>query len=299
MNDRNDFLPEVRNSAWWSSDTRKAVNGKAISVVLTKQGKLPIYDLSGVEAVQMGHVMQPVIASLAQDRLKMSLKDADYSLTHAKESWLKSHFDYISEDGQTLVEVKNYNASVRNKFDPETNRVPVADYAQCVHECTVHNLSHIFLAVLFGGQELQIFEFHISDAEKEQLIQEMAVYWSHVTLGTTPNPQTVEETKLAYPVSNDSLVIATKDMELAIAKLKAAKESIKELEEFADQYETMIRNAIGDSSELRTFDGQTLATWKSSKPSKRFSADLFKSAMPDIYEQFVIEQPGARRFLIK
>jgi len=40
-------------------------------------------------------------------------------------------------------------------------------------------------------------------------------------------------------------------------------------------------------------------TWKAAKSSKRFSADLFKQAMPDIYEKFVIEQPGSRRFLVK
>jgi hypothetical protein len=31
----------------------------------------------------------------------------------------------------------------------------------------------------------------------------------------------------------------------------------------------------------------------------RFSTDLFKSAMPDIYEKFVVESSGSRRFLIK
>jgi hypothetical protein len=56
---------------------------------------------------------------------------------------------------------------------------------------------------------------------------------------------------------------------------------------------------MGESQEIMTVDGQTLVTWKSAKSNKRFSSDLFKQAMPDIYEQFVIEQPGSRRFLVK
>jgi hypothetical protein len=56
---------------------------------------------------------------------------------------------------------------------------------------------------------------------------------------------------------------------------------------------------MADNQEIRAVDGNTLVTWKSSKASKRFSSTLFQQAMPDIYEQFVIEQPGARRFLIK
>ena len=53
------------------------------------------------------------------------------------------------------------------------------------------------------------------------------------------------------------------------------------------------------SSGYLTIDGTVLATWKSAKSSKRFSSELFRSAMPDIYESFVVEQPGSRRFLVK
>ena len=94
-NDRSDFEPEVRNSAWWASDSRQAVNGKAIEVILQKQGKMERPDLSGIEAVQMGHVMQPIIGRLAQDKLGMELKDADYMLSHPNHPWLRSHFDFL------------------------------------------------------------------------------------------------------------------------------------------------------------------------------------------------------------
>ena len=74
-NDRNDFLPEVRNSAWWASDSRQAANGNAGTVVLQKIGLAEPPDLSEVEAVQMGHVMQPIIGRLAQERLGIELKE--------------------------------------------------------------------------------------------------------------------------------------------------------------------------------------------------------------------------------
>jgi hypothetical protein len=54
-----------------------------------------------------------------------------------------------------------------------------------------------------------------------------------------------------------------------------------------------------DNEEIRSIDGSTLVSWKSAKSSARFSAELFKAAMPDIYKQFVIEQSGSRRFLVK
>jgi predicted phage-related endonuclease len=298
-NDRNDFAPEIRNSAWWASDTRQAINGHAVETILIKQGKQPPPDLSEVEAVQMGHIMQPTIGRLASQKLKMELKDADYHLTHSSEPWFRSHFDFINAGGNVLVEAKNYSASVRNKFDPDTNRIPPADYAQIVHEAAVHKINTVYLAVLFGGQEFHTFKFEISDQEKEDLIKKMAVYWGHVKAGTTPEPQTIEETKLVYTQSTDGVIVATSDLERAIGDLKAIKGKIKELEAIAEQWEVQVRNAMSDNAEIRTFDGNTLVTWKSSKASMRFSADLFKSAMPDIYKKFIVEQDGSRRFLIK
>jgi predicted phage-related endonuclease len=298
-NDRNHFVPEVRNAAWWSGDTRLAASGRANEVILQKLGMMDRPDLSDVEAVQMGHVMQPVIGRLAQDRLKMELKDADYALTHRNEPWLKSHFDFISSDGKTLVEAKNYGNHNRNKFDTDSNIVPPADMAQLIHECTVHNVSHIVLAVLFGGQEFCTFSFTITDSQKEELIRDMAEHWSRVVTKSPLPPETVEQAKVMYRVDSGNSVMANPQVERACARLKAIKDQIKALEDEEEQYQAAINGYMGANSELITPDGKILATWKASKASKRFDAKLFQSSMPDIYQQFVVEAPGSRRFLVK
>jgi len=298
-NDQADFAPEIRRSAIWSGDSRKVANGRMVDVILEKQGKKEIPDLSDNEAVQFGHIMQPVIGKLFQDKHKMELKDADYSLTHPTQHFFRSHFDFVSADGKCLVEAKNYNAAVRNKFDTDSNRIPAADYAQLVHEAACHGIERIFLAVVFGGQEFVTFEFHISEAEKEDLIKKMASVWGYCQAGTLPPAETIEQTKIIFPQSNSSTLVATQQVERAIAQLRDVKQQIKHLETTEEQLEVAVRNLMGESQEIMTVDGQTLVTWKSAKSSKRFSADLFKQAMPDIYEQFIIMQPGSRRFLVK
>jgi predicted phage-related endonuclease len=299
MNDQTDFAPEVRNSAIWSGDSRKVANGKMVDVILEKQGKKELPDLSGVEAVQMGHVMQPVIGRLFQDKHKVELKDADYSITHPKHDWFRSHFDFISADGLSLVEAKNYNVAYRNKFDPDSNRIPDADYAQLVHEAACHGIQKIYLAVLFGGQEFQTFEFDISEVEKDDLIKKMAEVWGYCQADTLPPAQTIDQTKIIYPYSSDSVITATRQVELAISQLKDLKNQIKHLEAAEEAIEVQVRNLMAENQEIRSVDGTTLVSWKSAKSSSRFSADLFKQAMPDIYEKFIVEQPGSRRFLVK
>lgn len=294
-----DFEPAVRAGAWWSGDSRKAANGRASDVILEKLGKKEIPDLSGIEAVQMGKVMEPTIARLFQDKHRIELKDADYAMSHKDEPWLRSHFDYISADGRTLVECKNYNAGVMSKFDEDANLVPAADLAQLIHEAAVHNVEQIYLAVLFGGQAFRTYHFTITEGMKEDLIKQMAKYWGYVATQTMPEPDSLESCKIIYPNDNAESITATQTVERAIAVLNEYKQKIKHLENESESIELAIRSFMGMNANLITLDGKTLATWKSAKSSMKFDPKLFQLAMPEIYEKFVVETQGSRRFLLK
>jgi predicted phage-related endonuclease len=249
----------------------------------------------------MGHIMEPVIGRLAQDKLQVGLTKIEESLTHPKESWLRSHFDFVgTENGKTiLVEAKNYNAATRSKFDAEAGLLPPADMAQLVHEATVFGVEKIYLAVLFGGQEFVLIPQVITEDMKLKHIQEMAVLWAHVQAGTALPPESVDQAKALYPVSTESTRTASASVEEAVRYLSAIKREIKALEEREDQFQTLVQGYMEDKATLASIDGNVLATWKSAKASVKFDAKLFAEAMPDIYKQFMREMPGSRRFLIK
>ena len=295
-----DFTPETRNSAIWSGDSRKVASGKANEVILTKQGKMEIEDISHVEAVQMGHVMEPVIGRLAQAKLGVELTKIEDSLTHAKHPWFKSHFDFAGKQGgkSFLVEAKNYNASVRGKFDV-SGICPPADMAQLVHEAAVYGVDMVYLAVLFGGQEFLLIPFTITDEQKDDLIKQMAVVWGHAQAGTTLPPEDLDQVKLLYPQGSEHAKTASASVEQACLALAQIKANIKALEAQEEQYQTLVSGYMGEASVLSTIEGQVLATWKNAKASPKFDSKLFQSAMPDIYQQFVRDIPGSRRFLLK
>jgi len=295
-----DFDPAVRNAAWWASDTRRAASGYANEVILTKQGKLPMPDLSGIEAVQMGHVMEPVIGRLAQNKLGVELTKIEEYRTHPKHEWFRAHFDFAGrENGEPiLVECKNYNAGVRSKFD-ETGVMPPADMAQLVHEAAVMGVQKIYLAVLFGGQEFVLIPKLVQDAEKDELIQKMAVLWGHVQAGTQADPETSDQCRAMWPVSTAISRLANSTAEALCDRLVRVKHELKQLEEQEEILKTQLQKYMGECDTLGTFDGKVLATWKSSKPTTKFNTELFKTAMPEVYKQFQVEVPGSRRFLIK
>jgi predicted phage-related endonuclease len=296
-----DFTPEIRNSAMWSGDARRIASGKANEVILTKLGKMPIPDLSNIEAVQMGHVMEPVIGDLASKRLGTALQKSEEMYSHPIHTYLKTHIDFVGQDEDgthLLVECKNYNAAVRSKYD-EDGIMPAADMAQLVHEATVFGCTHMVLAVLFGGQELLLIPVDVTEQMKADHIQRMSEVWTKVVNGETLPPEDTTQTKLLYPVSTDAGKMASQSVEQAIMYLRDVKAKIKDLEAQKEQLETLVQGYMGEASNLVTMDGSLLATWKSTKPTASFDSKLFQSAMPDIYEKFVMQKQGSRRFLVK
>ena len=296
-----DFDPAVRASAWWSGDSRRAADGKASEAILVKLGLLEPPDLSGNEAVQMGHVMEPVILGLAQQRLGTEVRKIDHAYAHKREPWLRSHFDGLAVvDGrEVLVEAKNYGSHQRAKFDADAGIVPAADYAQCLHEATVYGTDTVYLAVLLGGQEFCFTKLTFTDEQKEEFIRKMAVYWGHVASKTPPEPSNPEEARVVWPVSQKAVVEASKTLEQAAAALKAASDLRKHWEKEEDKYKLMLQEALKERDTLVDISGKVLATWKSAAASRKFDATLFQQAFPDLYQQFIREVPGSRRFLLK
>lgn len=296
-----DFSKEARASAWWSGDTRKAVNGKANEAVLIKLGLLEPEDLSQVERVQMGHVMEPVIGRLAQDRLGIGLTKIEHGLAHPKHEWFRSHFDFVGEkDGkQILVEAKNYSAAVRQKFDPESAIVPAADLAQCIHEAAVFGVETVYLGVLFGGQEFTLTKLEISEQQKDELIKEMAPFWAAVQTRTPLPAETPAQARVLYPEHTQAVAQTTRVVEEACKRLKLIKANLSTLEDEKEKMEAIIQSHMQSCDVLTDFSGDVLATWRNAKPSMKFDAKAFEQAMPDIYKQFIREFPGSRRFLLK
>lgn len=291
----------VRDQAVWSSDAGMIAEGKAGEVYLQKTGQKEPKDLDDNEAVQMGLAMQEPIMRIAAGRWGWEFKDADYTLYHQKHKWMASHFDYISADGKTLYEVKNLGVHQRKKYgDDGTEMISEKYRAQCLHEQIVHEgVENIILVVLFGGQELCHYPQNFTELEREAHIRAMAEFWAQVQTRNF-NPQTMADAvKDLYKVDDGSELVANAALELACQQLAQIKDKMKEYEEAEEGLKEMIQAAMQSKATLKAFDGSILATWKTSKSTKKFSAELLKKALPETYEKFVVEQPGSRRFLIK
>jgi len=299
-NNQSDFAPEHRALGIYSGDARRIVQGRATDVYLTKIGERVPDDISGLEPVQWGLRLQEPIGRAVGDRLNVRLKELDVEVTHIKHPWMKSHFDFVSEDNKTLYEIKNYGSHARNKFgDDGSQDIPLGDMAQLIHEAAVFNITSINLCVLFGGQELCIYPFEIDDALKESLILQEAAVWAAVQTRQPPTPTHPDDIKALWKRDDGTTLVVNENIAAACAKLRQVKDNIKELETAEESLVGAIQQIMADHAVIKDFEGKILATWKTAKGSARFDSKRFKEEMPETYEKFVISTDGSRRFLVK
>ena len=292
-----DFSPDQRRSAIWATDARKIAGGRAAEVYLEKVGLKEREDLGANEAAQWGLKLQDVIGREVSNRLKVELTEADYQMTHPKHKWMKSHFDFITADGKTLVEVKNYNQLKRNLFDDRV--MPLEDRAQCIHEAAVHGVSRVILAVLFGGQELVTIDSQVTEEEKEELIKTEAELWAAIQAKSPPSPNSPESARLLWPEGDNSTLVANQTLEQAHLQLKAIKEQISKLEKQESKLTALLQGAMQNAGTLLSVEGRVLCTWHLAKGSRRFDSDALKANNPLLYDMYSVDTNGSRRFLVK
>jgi predicted phage-related endonuclease len=295
-----DFSPQARNSAIWSGDARQIAAGRAADVWLTKTGQQEIEDISDVEAVQWGLRLQEPIARAVGDRLKVRLKELDIEGTHVSLPWMRSHFDFVSDDNKTLFEIKNYNLHARSKFGEDGSQdVPPADMAQVIHEAAVFNVTTVNLCVLFGGQELCIYPIHVDDAMKQLMIDQEAKLWAHIQTRQPPEATDPEDLRRIFRQDSGQTKIANQEVEAACIKLRAIKNTITNLEDQEKILTGMVQAWMSTASVIDAPDGKTLVTWKKAADGERFDTKRLQKEMPGLYDQYKVTSLGSRRFLVK
>ena len=290
---------ENRRDHVWSTEAFTALTEPG-TLWADKKGLLPPKDFSEIqEQLDIGKGIQGFWMRFWADRNGVSFKDADYTMYHPKVA-MASHFDYIAEDGKTLYEIKNLGHHQRKHYGEDgTDHVHPRYRAQCLHEAACHGLQDVVLVAAFGGQTVQHFPLHFSADEIDAHVHAIAKFWASVVEDVKPENLPEEAIRKMFPVSRPATITTTQSVLTAVKTLSVIKEQIKTLEE----QESSLRNAIvsymGANDTLADLDGSVLATFKSAKPSKKFTMDRFKTEYPQIYELFLEEMPGSRRFLIK
>lgn len=156
------------------------------------------------------------------------------------------------------------------------------------------------IATLFGLDDFRVYRLERDKELGSQILDVAESWWEkHVEKQIPPD---VDNTKLCQKVLGKlhkrvqekplrAATVGEKDLHEKIIEVK---KQFKEIEKKKRELENRLRAAIGDEPGIGG-----IATWKQSKNKRVFDKNSFRDEEPDLYEKYIIEQPGSRILRIK
>lgn len=161
-----------------------------------------------------------------------------------------------------------------------TDEVPMDILFQSHHNMMCCNTDKCYIPVLFRAEWLfEIFIVHRDKDLEKHIIETEVKFWNNHVL--TKTPPIVEETRIAIP---ESARVATPDIVDDVCEYRSVSSQLKNLEAKKKVLRAKINQFIG-AYEKVTFDGKTLATYKSFERTN-FDKEKFHVENPELAEKY-------------
>jgi putative phage-type endonuclease len=209
--------------------------------------------------------------------------------------------DDLNKPATRLLECKTANPFARGEWgEPGTDQVPMSYLCQCIWYMAITGIKQCDLAVLFGNSDFRIYEI-ARDHELEALVIEKALhFWNeHVLKDIAPPAQTEGDYQALFKKSDPSKTIEAdpKTIEL-IRQLQSLSKQSGDVDEQITQIKQHIMSEMQES-EVLSYQGNVIATWKAPKPSFRLDSKRLEAEEKKVFERFKMPVQNSRRLVIK
>lgn len=307
---RDDWLT-VRKQGIGSSDAGAAIGinpyKSPLELWMEKTGRdcsLPKADPHDEESpMYWGNILEPIVAAHYTRRTGNRVRRINAVLQHPDASlpWMLANIDreVIGAGDVQILECKTAGINGARLWK---EGVPEYVQLQVMHQLAVTGKQTADVAVLLGGQHLEIHRIQRDDTMIAQLIQLEREFWRYVETNTPPQTDGSESADMAlrclYPQDAGNTIDFSQDRNLSatFADLVSVRQSIADAEKLEAQFKQSIQQAMGEASRAKFETGEV--SWKKAKDSAGFDlAALFKEH-PELQHRFAITKPGSRRFLV-
>ena len=307
---REDWLA-VRKQGIGSSDAGAAVGlnpyKSQLELWLEKTGRdttLPKADPHDEESpMYWGNVLEPIVAWHYSKRTKKKVRRINAVLQHPNPdmSWMLANIDreVISADDVQILECKTAGINGARLWE---KGVPEYVELQVMHQLAVTGKQAADVAVLLGGQHLEIQRIERDEQMIARLIELERKFWNYVETDTPPPADGSASAEAAlrclYPEDNGQTVDFSGHAGLAEAylELKAVRQSIGEKQTREAQLKQMLQQAIGEATRAEFSSGYI--SWKKSKGCTVLDVERLLKEKPYLQVRYAKTKEGSRRFLI-
>jgi putative phage-type endonuclease len=308
---REDWL-EVRKRGIGSSDAAAAVGlnpyKSQLELWLEKTGRddlLPKSDPHDEDSpTYWGTLLEPIVAAHYSRRTGHKVRRINAVLQHPHPSllWMLANIDreVIGSEEVQILECKTAGINGARLWK---DGVPEYVQLQVQHQLAVTGKQAADVAVLFGGQALEIHRLQRDDSLIARLIRLEQAFWRYVETDTPPPADGSESADMAlrclYPADNGLTQDFSQDRTLSatFADLVQVRQSLADLEKQEAQFKQALQQAMGDASKAKFETGEV--SWKKAKDSVVLDSARLLKDQPELLQSYSTTRTGSRRFLIQ
>ena len=306
--DRDDWL-EVRRTGIGSSDAATAVGlnpyQSQLELWMQKTGKadlLPAIDPNDdTSPMFWGTLLEPIVAAHYTKRTGNKVRRVNAVLQHPTHPWMLANVDreVMGSSDVQILECKTAGIHGARLWK---DGVPEYVQLQVMHQLAVTGKQAADVAVLLGGQHLEIHRITRDEAMIRNLIQLERDFWQFVETDTPPPADGSASADLAlrclYPQDTGSTVDFSEDTALsaAFADLVSLRGRMAEDERRETQLKQFLQQTMGEASRARFETGEV--SWKRAKDSVVLDVVTLLKEQPDLVQRYPLNKRGSRRFLI-
>tara|TARA_B100001059_G_scaffold235962_1_gene283942 strand:+ start:658 stop:1668 length:1011 start_codon:yes stop_codon:yes gene_type:complete len=248
-----------------------------------------------------GVVLEPVVASQYQRRSGNKVRKVNAVLQHPENPWMLANIDR-EVVGSADVQILECKTAGINGAKLWRDGVPKYVEVQVMHQLAVTGKQAADVAVLLGGQQLEVYRIERDELLIKHLIELERQFWHYVETDTPPpadgSDSAERALRLLYPEDDGEELDLTQDQALneAFFTLKQVRHTQAELNQRESELKQMLQQAIGSASKALFADGSI--SWKKSRDSVGVDTTALFNERPELKTLYQVTKPGNRRFLI-
>jgi putative phage-type endonuclease len=241
-------------------------------------------DLSNVERVQVGLLIEDIIATMYMRKTGQKLRRVNKRITSMKHGFPQAvQIDRMVVGEKIPLEIKNQDAFMRDKWGDEGSAdVSITYYPQIQHQIDLLDAPYAKAAVLFGGNTLVTYKIPRDEGFISDMTEAERQFWECVSLKIIPDPLDAEEAAMMWGKSPAAKVYGLPEHGQLVGFIADAKDKIKQLEAMVNAAKVPLFKALQAQGDTLIVNRKPVCTWKTQE-SRFFDQDTFSEANPDIF----------------
>lgn len=250
-----------------------------------------------------GNVLEPIVAWHYSKRTSKRVRRINAVLQHPNPEWpwMLANIDreVIGADDVQILECKTAGINGACLWK---EGVPEYVQLQVMHQLAVTGKHAADVAVLLGGQTLEIHRIERDEQMISRLIELERKFWQYVETDTPPPADGSASAEMAlrclYPEDNGQTLDFSNlaGLTAAYIELKVVRQSIAKKETREAQLKQMLQQAMGAATRAEFSHG--FISWKKSKDGTVLDVESMLKEKPYLQARYIKLKEGSRRFLV-